>query len=151
MRWQDPQFLDSRDRVKNDIRGQLVEATSGRHPLHTTVLGIDPELEGCPLIPILCVKNPSDSGWKFLDHFGVAVTLDIHYYLRCLDAMSAASTIPEHETVVHIYENIQSRYQHEDNEKLIRYWHPQYPITALRQSRDLTRNSDRRLASGIMC
>jgi hypothetical protein len=86
--------------------------------LHEAVLPIvDTELDGC-LIPAVDIQNPLHPDWRLLSIFDVITIANIHYYLRCLMAISEEAC-PDIDKVAYIYEKIQSRYK--GNESLIRY------------------------------
>ena len=73
------------------------------------------------LTPAVDIKDPQHPEWTLLSYFGVITKGDIHYYLRCLIAISEEHR-PDVDNVAYIYENIQARYK--ENEELIRYvWH----------------------------
>lgn len=134
MKWQSPDFLESSNRVKKSLRNSVVLTTSGYLPLEETVLiEIDRELKDMCSIPALSVEDPLHMDWRFLSHLGVSTSPDIHYYLRCLAAVSKSTGV-DVDKIAHIYEKIQSRYP--GNEELIRYSRP-----GIRDSKALTRNS----------
>ena len=119
MKWQDTGFLDSCTQLRNDLRSCLVESAKGPLPLQETVLPmIDPQLDHGRLIPALDIQDPQHPEWTLLNYFGVIIKGDIHYYLRCLIAISEEPR-PDVENVAYIYEEIQARYK--ENEELIRY------------------------------
>jgi hypothetical protein len=117
MEWQADDFLASTTQLKYALSACRVQTTKGHLPLQETVLPvIDPELdEGCN-IPALAIENPQDPEWMFLSHFGVLIKADIHYYLRCLSALSECQE-PEVDKVAYVYEQIQACYK--GNEDLI--------------------------------
>ncbi len=119
MRWQNTAFLESSTHLKNSLRACLVDSARGSLPLQETVVPmIDPQLdEGC-LIPAVDIKDPQHPEWTLLSHFGVIMKEDVHYYLRCLIAISEDHR-PDVDNVAYIYEKIQARYR--ENAELIRY------------------------------
>lgn len=119
MKWQDTTFFKSSTQLRNDLGACLVKCARGSLPLQETVVPmIDPQLdEGC-LIPALDIEDPQHPEWTLLSHFGVVMKVDIHYYLRCLIAISEEHRL-DVDNVAYIYEEIQARYK--GNEELIRY------------------------------
>ena len=119
MKWQNTAFLESSTQLRKDLGACLVETARGSLPLQETVVPlIDSQLdEGC-LIPAVNIKDPQHSDWSLLSHFGVVMKQDVHYYLRCLIAISEENR-PDVDNLAYIYERIQARYK--GNEDLIRY------------------------------
>jgi hypothetical protein len=120
MKWQSPDFLKSSAELRTSLGSRLVQSARGSLPLQETVLPmLDTELNGggC-LIPAVDIKNPSHPDWRILSNFGVIITADVHYYLRCLISI-AEGAFPDVDQVVDIYEKIQARYA--GSESLIRY------------------------------
>jgi hypothetical protein len=119
MKWQNTDFLASSTQLRNSLGACIVQSAKGPLPLQETVLPmIDPHLdEGC-LIPAVDIKDPQLPEWTLLSYFGVIIKGDIHYYLRCLFAISEEHS-PDVDSVAYIYEQIQARYK--GNEELIRY------------------------------
>ncbi|KAF1996938.1 hypothetical protein P154DRAFT_607356 [Amniculicola lignicola CBS 123094] len=117
MKWQDPSFLDSSLQLKSKIGACLVQSAKGSLPLQDTVLPtIDRQLDEGRLIPAVEITDPQHPEWTLLNYFGVIMKPDIHYYLRCLIAISD-EPVPDVDNVAYIYEQIQARYK--DNEELI--------------------------------
>jgi hypothetical protein len=119
MKWQNTDFLESSTQLRNSLAACLVQSAKGFLPLQETVLPmIDRQLdEGC-LIPAVDIKDPQHPEWALLSYFGVIMKGDIHYYLRCLIAISEEHC-PDLDSIAYIYEQIQARYK--ENETLIRY------------------------------
>jgi hypothetical protein len=119
MKWQSPDFLKSSAELRTSLGSCLVQSARGSLPLQETVLPmLDIELnDGC-LIPAVDIKNPSHPDWRLLSNFGVIITADVHYYLRCLISI-AEGACPDVDQVIDIYEKIQARYA--GSESLIRY------------------------------
>ena len=119
MKWQDTDFLNSSTQLRTTLGACLVESGKGSLPLSETVLSmIDPQLDKDCYIPTVDIKDAGHPEWALLSYFGVVVKGDIHYYLRCLIAISEENR-PDIDSVAYIYEKIQARYK--DNEELIRY------------------------------
>ena len=119
MKWQNNDFLESSTQLRNSLGACLVKSATGSLPLQETVLQIiDPQLDKGCLIPAVDIKDPQHPEWTLLSYFGVVTKRDIHYYLRCLIAVSQERR-PDVDNVAYIYENIQARYK--ENEELIRY------------------------------
>ena len=119
MKWQNIDFLESSTQLRNSLGACLVESAKGPLPLRESVLPmIDPQLDKGRLIPAVDIKDPQHPEWTLLSYFGVITKGDIHYYLRCLIAISEEHR-PDVDNVAYIYENIQDRYK--ENEELIRY------------------------------
>jgi hypothetical protein len=119
MKWQNTDFLESSTQLRNSLGACLVQSAKGSLPLQETVLPmIDPELDEGRLIPAVDIKDPQHPEWTLLSYFGVIMKGDIHYYLRCLIAISEEHC-PDVDKVAYIYEQIQARYK--ENEELIRY------------------------------
>ncbi|KAL9597097.1 MAG: hypothetical protein Q9219_005380 [cf. Caloplaca sp. 3 TL-2023] len=121
MQWQDASFLQSSNQLRHALGACWVASAKGSFKLRETVLpSIDPQLDEA-LIPVVNIENAQHPEWILLNHFGVVTKGDIHYYLRCLIAISK-TYYPDVDQVTYIYENIESRYQ--GNEELIRYASP---------------------------
>ena len=119
MRWQNTGFLESSTQMRNTLGACLVESVKGSLPLQETVLPmIDPQLDEGRLVPAVDIRDPQHPEWTLLSYFGVIMKRDIHYYLRCLIAISEEHC-PDVDTVAYIYEKIQARYK--ENKELIRY------------------------------
>ncbi|KAF2812279.1 uncharacterized protein BDZ99DRAFT_518138 [Mytilinidion resinicola] len=117
MKWQDADFLDSSSQLKNSIGACLVQSAKGSLSLQDTVLPtIDRQLDEGRLIPAVVIMDPQHPEWTLLNYFGVIVKPDIHYYLRCLIAISD-EPVPDVDNVAYIYEQIEARYK--ENEELI--------------------------------
>jgi hypothetical protein len=117
MQWQAPEFRASSSQLRSSLGACLVQSASGVWPLQETVAPmLDPTLEG-ELIPAVQIKDPLNPQWALLSHFGVSTKVDIHYYLRCLVAISRHS-FSDVNNITYIYEQIQTRYR--GNEELIR-------------------------------
>jgi len=119
MKWQNADFLESSTQLRNSLGACLVQSAKGSLSLQETVLPmIDPLLDEGRLIPAVDIKDPQHPEWTLLSYFGVILKGDIHYYLRCLVAISEEHC-PDVDGVAHIYDQIQARYK--GNEELIRY------------------------------
>ncbi|KAF2474923.1 uncharacterized protein BDR25DRAFT_255455 [Lindgomyces ingoldianus] len=115
--WQNNDFRALSAELKYTLSVRRVHTAKGLLPLKDTVLPmIDPELDEECNIPALAIEKPQDAEWVFLSYFGVLVKADIHYYLRCLIALSEGHT-PEVDKVAYIYEQIQANYK--GNEDII--------------------------------
>ena len=119
MKWQSTDFCESSAKLAKVMGACIVQSAKGSLPLQETVLPrIDVQLDQGCLVPAVDIRNPQDPAWTLLSAFGVIVKADIHYYLRCLIAISEDKR-PDVNTVAYIYEQIQVRYK--SNEELIRY------------------------------
>jgi hypothetical protein len=119
MKWQSIEFIESSTQLKKSIAACLVQSARGPLPLQETVMPtIDPQLDEGRLIPAVYINQPSHPEWLMLSYFGVIMKGDVHYYLRCLIAISDEHC-PDIDSVTYIYEQIQARYK--DNEEIVRY------------------------------
>jgi hypothetical protein len=119
MKWQSPDFLKSCAELRISLRQSVVQSARGPVQLQHTVLpNIDAELEDGFPIPAVPIEDASHPDWRLLSHFGVTVSPDAEYYLRCLTAI-AGNAAPDVDKVAYIYEKIQSRYR--GNEQSIKY------------------------------
>ncbi|KAF2129618.1 hypothetical protein P153DRAFT_431538 [Dothidotthia symphoricarpi CBS 119687] len=117
MVWQDPEFVGSSIQLRNEMGSCLVQSAKGATPLQRTVLpSIDPQLDEQCRIPTVSITDPKHTDWRLLALFGVVIEADIHYYLRCLIAISDEHH-PDVDSVTYIYEKIQTLYK--GNEELI--------------------------------
>ena len=118
MKWQNTAFCKSSEQLKKSLGACLVETTRGSLPLQETVVPmIDPQLDNGGLIPAVNIKDPQHLQWALLGYFDVIMKGDIHYYLRCLIAISEEHR-PDVDDVAYIYEKIQASYK--ENEERIR-------------------------------
>ncbi|KAK4123607.1 hypothetical protein N657DRAFT_633853 [Parathielavia appendiculata] len=122
MKWQDADFLVLSDRLKKDIGARLVMTAKGALPLQDTVLPmIDPDLDQGHLIPALEIEDPLHPEWALLSSFGVLLRPDIHYYLRCLFAISEAAD-PNVDDVAYVYKQIENRYNGNEGLISVAFW-----------------------------
>ena len=118
MKWQTPAFCKSSQQLKKSLGARLVQTARGSLPLQETVVPmIDPQLDKGGLIPAVNIKDPQHLQWALLGYFDVVMKGDIHYYLRCLIAISEEHR-PDVDDVAYIYEKIQASYK--ENEERIR-------------------------------
>jgi hypothetical protein len=118
MKWQGSNFVESCDQLKSDIAACSVQTAKAQLPLRESVLPmIDRHLDESYVTPSLQIGRPEDSEWSLLNHFGVLIKGDIHYYLRCLMGLSGDQH-PDINTIVYIYEKIDGQYT--GNEEIVR-------------------------------
>lgn len=118
MKWQGSNFVKSCDRLKSDIAACSVQTAKAQLPLREGVLPmIDRHLDESYVTPSLQIGRPKDSEWSLLNHFGVLIKGDIHYYLRCLMGISGDQHL-DINTIVYIYEKIDGQYK--GNEEIVR-------------------------------
>jgi hypothetical protein len=119
MKWQNADFLRSSSHLRNSLSAIRAQSAKGLLPLQETVLStIDPILDETFLTPALAITDPRSPEWKFLGYFGVSMEANIHYYLRCLIAVSEKQA-PDFDIVAYLYEQVQARYK--GCEDLVRY------------------------------
>ena len=113
-------FSKSRVRLLDDIKRTAVQTRNGGFPLSETVFpNIDTFMEEQLPLPVLDIENSKSKLLRQrLCAFGVFVEADINYYLFCLRRLNTSSS-PAHEILCHIYEQIQSRY--DGNEDYVEY------------------------------
>ena len=118
MKWQNTAFCKSSEQLRKSLGSCLVKTARGSLPLQETVVPmIDPQLDKGGLIPAVDIKDPLHLQWALLGYFDVIMKADIHYYLRCLIAISEEHR-PDVDDVAYIYERIQASYK--ENEERIR-------------------------------
>ena len=118
MKWQNTAFCKSSEQLRKSLGACLVETSRGSLPLQETVVPmIDLQLDKGGLIPAVDIKDPQHLQWALLGYFDVIMKGDIHYYLRCLIAISEEHR-PDVDDVAYIYEKIQASYK--ENEERIR-------------------------------
>lgn len=87
-------------------------------PLCKTFLpSLDHEIEDRLETFMLCLHDPCSPRWRFLEHFGVAVSVNLQYYTRCLELLSGTTT--DKHILEHIYRQIEVFYY--PNEAWARY------------------------------
>jgi hypothetical protein len=121
MIWQDPEFVASSVQLKNQIGSYVVICASGTVHLRDTVLpSLDRQFDRERFIPAVKIEDPQDANWMFLGSFDVILIADVHYYLRCLLAISVQDR-EDIDSIAYIYDKIQSFYR--GNEPIIQYVH----------------------------
>jgi hypothetical protein len=123
MSWQDPEFVVSSGKLTYQIGSCAVRSAIRTMPLRETVLPaidrqLDRRLDQRCLIPAVEIIDPQDANWRFLGSFGVVLIADVHYYLRCLIAISEQDRA-DIDQVAYIYDKIQSFYR--GSEPMIQY------------------------------
>ncbi|KAI0849615.1 hypothetical protein F5Y00DRAFT_261400 [Daldinia vernicosa] len=117
---QDPNIVDSNKKLLNDIADSIVRTLHGLSPIRNTVLpSLDPRIMELQIpIPILDIDGSEDQSLRRkLGCLGIKVDADIHYYLSCLASLGLQQGSPDDDAILYIYEQIQYRY--EDNEEAV--------------------------------
>ncbi|XTI91300.1 hypothetical protein V2W45_716603 [Cenococcum geophilum] len=110
---------EAASKLRQALGSIIVRCRNGRFsPLSNTVLlFLDREVGSHPDICVLDIPDPKSSRWSFLEYFGVAVKVDIQYYVRCIELLRNSQL--NRQLLVHIYERIQAFYS--GNEELVDY------------------------------
>ncbi|KAI1426993.1 hypothetical protein F5Y12DRAFT_793314 [Xylaria sp. FL1777] len=104
--------------VPKKLRELVVDTSIGPSRLENTFLpNLDTLIEDEVGIPILKLQKSKDRTLRRrLSCLGITVENDWKYYIECLKSLKARATKPDLDTVSHIYEQLQSRYDGNEEE-----------------------------------
>ncbi|KAI0406032.1 hypothetical protein F4802DRAFT_560462 [Xylaria palmicola] len=104
--------------VTKKLQALVVDTSIGPSRLKKTFLpDLDPLIEAEIGIPILKLPKSKDKTLRRrLSCLGITVENDWQYYVECLKSLKSRATQPDLDTVSHIYEQLQSRYDGNEEE-----------------------------------